>query len=96
MLIYALLLTLALGGIDTAAHIAGLFAGVGLGFAFHFELRTLRLHRAMTVFAALMLLASVASVVLSVLATDSRMKERRIGSANIGSANDVGCGRSSC
>jgi rhomboid protease GluP len=67
MLIYAVLLTLAFGGIDTAAHIGGLFAGVGLGFAFHFELRRLRLHGTMGVLAALMLVASVASIVLSVL-----------------------------
>jgi len=67
MLLYALLLTLAFGGVDTAAHIAGLFAGVGLGFVFHFEQRKLRWHGIMSVFAVLMLLASVASVVLSVL-----------------------------
>jgi rhomboid protease GluP len=67
MLLYALLLTLAFGGIDTAAHIAGLFAGVGLGFAFHVEQRTLRLNGTMGVLAALMLLSSAASVVLSLL-----------------------------
>jgi membrane associated rhomboid family serine protease len=65
MLIYAVLLTLAFGGIDTAAHLGGLFAGVALGFGFHFELTKLRLHRTMAAAAALMLLGSVASVVLS-------------------------------
>jgi len=65
MLIYALLLTLAFwGSIDTAAHLGGLFAGVALGFGFQFEVVKLRLHRTMAVFAALMLLATVASVVL--------------------------------
>jgi rhomboid protease GluP len=72
MLIYALLLTLAFGGIDTAAHLGGLFAGVGLGFAFHFEQRRLRLDRTVIVLAALMLLGSVASVALSAMSPHLR------------------------
>ena len=65
MLVYAALLTLALGRVDTAAHLGGFFAGIGLGLGFHVELRKLRLHRTAAVLAALMLVASVASVVLS-------------------------------
>src|SRR5262249_21134017 len=65
MLLYALLLTLALGGVDTAAHLRGLLSGVLLGCLFHLEQRKLRLHRTAGVLAALMLLASVASVLLS-------------------------------
>jgi fructose-specific phosphotransferase system IIC component len=67
MLIYALLLTLALGRIDTAAHLGGFFAGIAIGYGLYWEQRELRLHRTAVALAALMLVSSVASVVLSSL-----------------------------
>jgi membrane associated rhomboid family serine protease len=64
MLIYAVLLGLAFP-VDNAAHLGGFFVGILLGFGLHVELRRLRLHRTMAVLAALGVLASVGSVVLS-------------------------------
>ena len=66
MLIYAVLLGLAFP-VDNAAHLGGFFVGILLGFGLHVELRRFRLHRTMAALAALMVMASVGSVVLSTL-----------------------------
>jgi membrane associated rhomboid family serine protease len=66
-LFFAVLITLAVGWdrIDTAAHLGGFAAGIGLGFALHKEQLKLRLNRTATVLATLGIALSVASVVLS-------------------------------
>jgi rhomboid protease GluP len=71
-LVYALLLTLAIGRVDTAAHFGGFFAGIALGFGLHWEQLRLRMHRAAQVLAAIALLGSVASVVLSAVSPFSQ------------------------
>jgi rhomboid protease GluP len=53
--------------VNTAAHFGGFFAGILIGFGLSKEIVTLRLHRTMAVLAALSLVASVASVVLSAM-----------------------------
>jgi rhomboid protease GluP len=63
--VYALLITLAIPGVDTAAHLGGFVGGIGLGFVLQKEMFRLRLHRAAVVLAALLLFGAVASVGLS-------------------------------
>jgi len=61
-LIYALLLSLVLGNVNTAAHLGGFGAGIGLGFAFGRERSRLRLELPLRALAA----AAVVAVMLSV------------------------------
>jgi len=68
-LVYALVLSLALPGVNTAAHIGGFAAGIGLGYVFEHERRRWSLDRALRVVAVLFVLASVASVLLSMHST---------------------------
>jgi membrane associated rhomboid family serine protease len=70
MLVYAVLLTFALPGVDTGAHLGGFFAGIALGFGLYVVLRTLRLNRLMAVLGVLGVLASAASIVLSGLSPE--------------------------
>ena len=70
MVLYAVLLTLALPGVDTGAHFGGFFAGIALGFAFYVEQRKLRLNRLMAILGVLGVLASAASIVLSSLSPE--------------------------
>jgi membrane associated rhomboid family serine protease len=65
ILVYAVLMVVVAAGIDHAAHAGGFVAGACLAFGFEFERRRHWLDRPMVVLAALALLASVASLVLS-------------------------------
>ncbi len=67
-LIYALLLAFLLS-VNTAAHLGGFAAGILLGFLLYRERASLRLTRLVTVLAALGIVASVASVALSMRST---------------------------
>jgi len=64
-LMYALLLSLALPGVNTAAHIGGFAAGIALGYGFERERRRWSLDRALRVVAVIFVLAAIASVLLS-------------------------------
>jgi membrane associated rhomboid family serine protease len=64
--VFALLLGVALP-VNTPAHLGGFFAGTLIAYGLSKEMLTLRLHRLMAVLAALSLVASVGSVVLSVM-----------------------------
>jgi membrane associated rhomboid family serine protease len=64
-LAYAVLLSLAIGGINTAAHLGGFAAGIGLGYLFGWERGRLRLEWPLRILAAAGLLAVVVSVGLS-------------------------------
>jgi membrane associated rhomboid family serine protease len=78
-LIYAGLLAIAFP-VNNAAHLGGLVAGAGFGFAFEKERRNAVLTRGFGVFAVVLLLGSVASVVLSVVSDGTavlRQVERR-------------------
>jgi rhomboid protease GluP len=68
-LVYALVLALALKGVNNAAHIGGFAAGVALGYAFEEERRRWSFDRALRVVAAVFVLAAVASVLLSMHST---------------------------
>jgi membrane associated rhomboid family serine protease len=67
---FALILGIALP-VNTPAHLGGFFAGMVIAFGLSKEMMTLRLHRTMTVLAALFLVASVASVALSAMSPQS-------------------------
>jgi membrane associated rhomboid family serine protease len=65
-LIFAAILALVLS-VNTAAHLGGFAAGIALGFLLHEERRRLDWTRFVTIFAAVGVLASVASVGVSTL-----------------------------
>ena len=65
-LIYALLLSLALGNVNTPAHLGGFAAGIALGFLFGREKPIWRLEWPLRLLAAAGLCSVVASVALSV------------------------------
>jgi membrane associated rhomboid family serine protease len=64
-LIYALLLSVVMGNVNTAAHLGGFAAGIALGFVFGRERPWARLKTALAVAATAGLVAVVASVGLS-------------------------------
>jgi membrane associated rhomboid family serine protease len=64
-LIYALLLSVALGNVNTAAHLGGFAAGIALGFLFGREPPRWKLEWPMRIFALVGVCSVVASVVLS-------------------------------
>lgn len=64
-LIYALLLSVVLGNVNTAAHLGGFAAGIGLGYAFGFDRIWRRFEWPLKVLAGLSIIAVVASVGLS-------------------------------
>ncbi len=64
-LIYALLLSVVLGNVNTSAHLGGFAAGIGLGFLFGYDRVWRRFEKALRVLAAAGLIAVVASVGLS-------------------------------
>jgi membrane associated rhomboid family serine protease len=64
-IVYALILSLLMPGVNNAAHLGGLGAGVGLGFVFQREPRRLKLELPLRVLAGLALALTVASVVLA-------------------------------
>jgi membrane associated rhomboid family serine protease len=64
-IVYALILSLLMPGVNNAAHLGGLAAGVGLGFVFQREPRRLKLELPLRVLAGLALALTVATVVLA-------------------------------
>jgi rhomboid protease GluP len=64
-LVYALLLSLVFGNVNTAAHLGGFAAGIGLGFLFGREPPRLRLELPLRVLAAVGVVLVVVSVGLS-------------------------------
>ena len=79
--IYTVLVSLAIGAVDTAAHVGGFAAGAVLGFALFKEQRQLRLDRAQAALAGVALISCVASVVLSArspFVEDARNEERQL------------------
>lgn len=64
-LVYALVLSLALRGVNNAAHLGGFAAGIALGYVFEVERRRWSLDRGLRIVAVILLLAAVASVLLS-------------------------------
>jgi len=64
-LLYALVLSLAMPGVNNAAHLGGFAAGIALGYAFEVERRRWSLDRALRAVAVLFVLAAVGAVALS-------------------------------
>jgi membrane associated rhomboid family serine protease len=64
-LVYALVLSLALRGVNNAAHIGGFAAGIALGYAFEVERRRWSLDRLLRAVAVIFVVAAVGSVLLS-------------------------------
>jgi membrane associated rhomboid family serine protease len=63
--VYALILSLMMPGVNNAAHLGGLAAGVGLGFVFQRERARFKLELPLRALAGLALCLTVASVVLA-------------------------------
>jgi rhomboid protease GluP len=63
--VYALILSLMMPGVNNAAHLGGLAAGVGLGFVFQRERARFKLELLLRVLAGVALCLTVASVVLA-------------------------------
>lgn len=69
-LLYALLLSLAVrGAVNNAAHIGGFAAGIALGYAFEVERRRWSLDRGLRIVAVILVVAALASVLLSAHST---------------------------
>jgi rhomboid protease GluP len=64
-LVYALVLSLALRGVNNAAHLGGFAAGIALGYAFEVERRRWSLDRGLRIVAVIFVLAALGSVLLS-------------------------------
>jgi membrane associated rhomboid family serine protease len=64
-IVYALILSLLMPGVNNAAHLGGLAAGVGLGFLFQRERARFKLELPVRVLAGVTIVLTVASVVLA-------------------------------